>query len=349
MAVTLRFRLRGTQKLHIKLDDWMMLPSVALLIGICIIAITGVKRKVWGYATPYEEAVSDPDAFNSDSVYEGRLLFAFIFVQIPTLGCIKLAALLFYRRVFYVQSGKLVTFNVLIRIFIGVTILWTIAMIMMNCFQCGINISALWTDPAAYDEYCGYSFPFNIGFAVSNFLLDFLIILLPIPKIWSLHMQTSRKIAVTGVFGLVSVGFAGSIARMVSYLQITANGISAAADFRLEDTEAVFWSNLEAGLSLLAINLPSLWVYISKISPERILASLRSMISLTSLQLGRSSRRSRSHTQIADSDIAAISISSRTKIAADHQSTENYIVSNVELKEVVPTVSSDTARTEHMV
>ena len=48
------------------------------------------------------------------------------------------------------------------------------------------------------------------------------------------------------------------------------------------DTKSIYLSVLEAGLSLIAVNLPSLWCLSDKIKPENILRSVRSMISLRS-------------------------------------------------------------------
>lgn len=63
----------------------------------------------------------------------------------------------------------------------------------------------------------------------------------------------------------------------------------------VEDTETVFWSNLEGGLSLLAVNLPSLWAIVGTISApaSQLVASIRSALSLRSLggDSNRSSRR----------------------------------------------------------
>lgn len=42
-------------------------------------------------------------------------------------------------------------------------------------------------------------------------------------------------------------------------------------------------------MCLIAVNLPSLWFYFSKLSPERVLASIRSAISLSSLRSDRGS------------------------------------------------------------
>ena len=48
------------------------------------------------------------------------------------------------------------------------------------------------------------------------------------------------------------------------------------------DTEPIYYTVLECGLSLIAVNLPSLWYLLSKTTPENILRSVRSIISLRS-------------------------------------------------------------------
>ena len=56
----------------------------------------------------------------------------------------------------------------------------------------------------------------------------------------------------------------------------------------MEDTETVFWSNLEGGLCLLAVNLPSLWAIFGTVSSpaSQLVASIRSALSLRSLGIG---------------------------------------------------------------
>ena len=46
------------------------------------------------------------------------------------------------------------------------------------------------------------------------------------------------------------------------------------------NTETIYLAVLECGLSLIAANLPSLWYLVSHISPEKMLRSLQSIISL---------------------------------------------------------------------
>lgn len=248
----------------------------------CICTIIGVHKKVWGYPEPNPEA--GIEAWNNSLIYEGQLLEAFQFIQILALGFIKLGALFFYRRIFSTGSPN-ATFNTILYLYIVITILWIIAMLIMNGAQCGSHISTLWTTSVSdYIEYCIYTFPWLMGFAISNFLLDLMILALPLPKIWSLHANTARKFALTMVFGLAAIGLAASAVRMSQYIRLTEYGPDPNADGHLEDTGTVFWSNLECGLCLLAVNLPSLSAIFGNTSfhISQLVASLRSAISLRS-------------------------------------------------------------------
>lgn len=48
---------------------------------------------------------------------------------------------------------------------------------------------------------------------------------------------------------------------------------------------------LEMGMSLIAVNIPSMWLLLSHIVPEKITRGLQSMTSLSSLSSGRNSNR----------------------------------------------------------
>ena len=100
--------------------------------------------------------------------------------------------------------------------------------------------------------------------------------------------------------------------------------------FAVEDTESVFWSNLEAGLSLLAVNLPSLWAYVNKASPESIIASIRSIITLHSLRSNGSSNRSRSHVRLPDRDTSGPPSIMRAGAHPMQRPVESHPLHNVE-------------------
>ena len=48
------------------------------------------------------------------------------------------------------------------------------------------------------------------------------------------------------------------------------------------NTKTIYLAVLETGLSLIAVNLPSLWFLVGKVNPESVLRSVRSMLSLSS-------------------------------------------------------------------
>ena len=98
----------------------------------------------------------------------------------------------------------------------------------------------------------------------------------------------------------------------------------------MQDTESIFWSNLEAGLSLLAVNLPSLWAYVSKASPEGIIASIRSAISLHLLHSNGNSNPSRSHIRLLDRDLGVPTSGVHTGICADQHGIESHAMYDVE-------------------
>lgn len=54
------------------------------------------------------------------------------------------------------------------------------------------------------------------------------------------------------------------------------------------NTKALFLSLLEVGMACIAVNLPSMWFLISHVTPEAVLRSIRSVVSLQSLRSTKS-------------------------------------------------------------
>lgn len=208
-------------------------------------------------------------------------------------------------------------FDVANTVTIIVVIVWLVVFQFLTGFQCGTHFSALWD--GSYLQYCTISFPFLYGLAVSDFLLDVWILALPIPRIMQLHTSTSKKLGIVGVFLLVFIGLGASIARMVEYIKIENGGshyfihhdeegtkhsgsnqqvcYDQSAD-KLSHTEAVtsafFFTMLETGISLVAVNLPSLWLLFTSVTPEKVIRTIRSVLSLESLRSRGSGRRGQS-------------------------------------------------------
>ncbi|KAH6677566.1 hypothetical protein B0J14DRAFT_476102, partial [Halenospora varia] len=229
---------------------------------------------------------------------------SFQFFLIVALGFIKLSALFFYYRIFTLSHRPRLFKGVIIGS-VTVTILWTIAYILVHFLQCGTHFSALWAARAIKNKYCHISYPYLLSFAVSDFILDFWIIVLPVSLIWRIQSTIPRRLAITLVFLLAAVGFAACIARMVIYVQIYNLGPNAKTDSRLVNTKSIYLSILEIGLSCVAVNLPSLWFLFHKVTPENVLRSKRSQISLHSIH---SSRPSQSDLSKATQDVSGVHV-----------------------------------------
>ncbi|KAL8640892.1 MAG: hypothetical protein Q9228_002240 [Teloschistes exilis] len=137
-------------------------------------------------------------------------------MQMLALGCVKLSFLFFYRRVFTIGTSTCfskITFGMII-----IVLLWTAAFFFALLFACKGNWSAWLSLDVDLSTKCGNALQFELGMATSDFVTDVLIMVLPIPMIWRLHMSTKRKLAVTGIFLLGAVATAASIVRMVQFI-----------------------------------------------------------------------------------------------------------------------------------
>ncbi|KAI9745894.1 MAG: hypothetical protein M1818_000575 [Claussenomyces sp. TS43310] len=292
------------------------------------------------------------DATAASTAYEGKLLEAFNYIQILALALIKFSALTFYSRVFNTKHRR-TAFDMLNLMTMAVVLLWAIAMLITNSLQCGTHISALWVGSKSWIVYCHPGTgEFVEAFGISNAILDVWVLVLPLPRIFQLHTTTQRKFAVSGVFLLASVGLAASLARMVIYIQSALDVLSPLADYRLLTTVQVYWSILEAGICLLAVNLPSIWIYIGKGLPEGLVASIRSVISLASLRSGGSG--SRSQTRLPDGPEGSMhSSSSQAKFASSegHEAFAEHDVQGQSEHEHTPGVimMTSTVRQEKMI
>lgn len=135
-----------------------------------------------------------------------QILFAYVLIYVVTVPLIKLSVILFYRRIF--GMNKAMWFCVALTI--GYWVSCTIAFLV-----CCRPVSYYWTqyaDPAG--GRCVYNlYPFYIGNAAANVTTDVIILLVPMPVIWRLHMRTTQKVLVCSIFLLGSL-YVVSIARL---------------------------------------------------------------------------------------------------------------------------------------
>lgn len=106
----------------------------------------------------------------------------------------KLSILLFYRAIFAVRH-----FRILAHIVMVLAIAWWLGTLFLVIFQCS-PINGAWDLTANLKGHCVYFGDLILGYEVSNIVVDIIILALPVAEIRKLHMKTSRKIAVSGIF-----------------------------------------------------------------------------------------------------------------------------------------------------
>ena len=137
----------------------------------------------------------------SKSVGFGRFMvqqceWATQLLSIGALTFTKLSILLFYRRIF---RGPM--FEISVWILISIVVIWGISFFFATLLEC-VPIYQVWTTLYGQPRKCYEYLPMFYATAISNMIIDFLIIALPWPMIWRLQMPTRQKIAVGGIFTL---------------------------------------------------------------------------------------------------------------------------------------------------
>ncbi|KAF2755553.1 hypothetical protein EJ05DRAFT_540262 [Pseudovirgaria hyperparasitica] len=262
------------QKVDLAFDDYVQPVILALYIGMCIAGLIGVSNKALGYPSP----VGPIEYTAPSTILCMKLLYAIQMIQIPALGLVKIAALCFYRRMFCVhRKGSLV---VIIWTLIYATILWMIGCVISYALGCGTHPTAAWGGNIPFATYCkDITLRWEVGFSVTDFVLDTLVLVVPLPSIWSLRTTFGRKLGITCVLMLALVGYGASIARMAVFIRLATGVMGASAiDIQSSDTQAIWFSQLETGLALIAVNLPTLWKLVSDFTSSSMYHSLRSLI-----------------------------------------------------------------------
>ena len=111
----------------------------------------------------------------------------------------KLSAFVFYGKVFRVRYHSSKAWKWAYWIVLALAAAWPIAFIIFNILQCE-PIANSW--PGNPHTVCFPDASNFISSVVSSVVIDFAILVIPIPPIWQLKLKARRKLAVTAVFVL---------------------------------------------------------------------------------------------------------------------------------------------------
>ena len=120
-------------------------------------------------------------------------LFIFNPLYNTALTLVKMSVLCFYIRVFQ----TVFVYKIFFWIAGALVLSWWVIFTFLSLFEC-TPVHKTW-EPQTLGSCISHNRIF-LGTAILNILIDFLLLVLPMPMIWRLQLNTGRKVALLGVF-----------------------------------------------------------------------------------------------------------------------------------------------------
>ncbi|OKL55997.1 hypothetical protein UA08_08795 [Talaromyces atroroseus] len=219
-----------------------------------------------------------PIGVDDISISVSLLAYISQMISIVAYGALKLSVLFLFRRIFIGPLFSKVSLLALV-----IVSAWTVAFFFATLFQCGTIPSRLWSSPRDVATYCSSYKYIQLGHATSDVATDIVVLTIPMPIIWRLHMTTRQKLGLLIVFMLGYMSTAAATARIVFIAQ----------DLYGEESNVMVWGYIEASIGVIAACLPTLRPLMKARMPESIVNSARSKLSLNSLPSSPPSRMRR--------------------------------------------------------
>ncbi|KAF2178728.1 hypothetical protein K469DRAFT_675252 [Zopfia rhizophila CBS 207.26] len=225
-----------------------MLCSIGLTVCIGIQVEYGMGQHIW--------TLTPTDMRNSLKAFWASLIVYYL-----SLGLTKTSIILQYRRVFTTKK-----FHIFCWLVLSAVVAYTVWTIFGSIFAC-LPVQAFWTREPAN---CINQFAMWFTNAGINILTDFVIIVLPMPVIRSLHLARRQRQALMCVFAVGGFVCVVSILRLQSLV-----AISNSEDPTFDNPPAATWSSVEINVGIICSSLPCLRPLLAKCLPEMFSSSFQ--------------------------------------------------------------------------
>ncbi|KAF2870140.1 hypothetical protein BDV95DRAFT_575153 [Massariosphaeria phaeospora] len=246
-SLILRFVALKRQRRASRSDDWLVVVAVASILAMEGTAIWAIHNGLGRHSSelsPQELSV------------QFKLLWSGNITWTLATSLLKLAALRLYLSLFPGATFKRVVWVVTVA-----TILYAGVLIPVYIFSCK-PISAGWT-PSMVESHCFPSRYHALACVTIGMVLDIVIVAVPLPIVWNIHMPTRKKVAVSAMFSLGLL----IVAVMTWRLIITANP-NPNPDFAYNLYITAVLCHLEVWLGLLATNFPGIAPLLKGLVPQ---------------------------------------------------------------------------------
>ena len=247
VAVALRFIARHLSEAGLWWDDWTILGAMVLTWGTCISIIVGTNHGFGQHAA----AQGDLENRLTNTQLWFKNFYAYETIYTVAVFLAKMSILLFYSRIFKERR-----FLIALRSTFALVISWFVAIEIVVLAECR-PVSALW-DPTVPGGYCIDIQSFLLGAGIPNVILNVIVLLLPLPMIWTLEIEKKHKIALSSVFML------GGFVVIVSIVRVVVLARTQEVDVTWEFVDAGIWTSVEPAIAVCSACLPilrSLWIW----------------------------------------------------------------------------------------
>ncbi|KAF2010700.1 hypothetical protein BU24DRAFT_400218 [Aaosphaeria arxii CBS 175.79] len=221
-------------------DDWVAFLALICLMAFTAVAITlvhfGLGRHIWTLD-------------ETELLMVFKLFYTVYYVYDVSLFLTKTSALLFLTRLFPRHTNP-TWWNIALWVTHGMNSAWFVGICFGTAFMCK-PLAKGW-NPLIPGE-CGATSALWIGSAIPSVIIDLVILLLPLPKIWFLHISVARKTGVTLVFILGYCVIIVSLGRLITVLR-SAKALD--QDITYEGMPMVYWVSTECPATIISICLP---------------------------------------------------------------------------------------------
>ncbi|GAB1313702.1 Rhodopsin domain-containing protein [Madurella fahalii] len=289
ISIFFRVQARRASTQPLLSDDYWVIGSWFLTLGLSIL--------VWYYAGKSGVNEYNVDFFTGTEASLELVYISSFYLQFP-LAAVKIAVLLFYKRIFTTPLFKTAVWFT-----IGVVSVWGLLFFFLVLLaldpisfplaKAGLRLDATVLGPAQ---------------VASSFSLDIIVLCLPLPVISRLNMKWERKVAVAFIFWLSAFCVVAAVGRLVLLKQSVDEVVGSEIYYKVANqTKQFIFMVLEPNCSILAACLPTYGPLVAGgRASEYLVRGVRSVFSLRSARSGgrshpkqpRSGSRSASESQV---------------------------------------------------
>ncbi|KAH6989552.1 hypothetical protein BKA56DRAFT_576029 [Ilyonectria sp. MPI-CAGE-AT-0026] len=182
-----------------------------------------------------------------------------------SIACSKLAILCLYWRIFKISMIR-IPIQALIAICIG----WIILRTFMLIFRC-IPVQYYW-DKSIQGSCKISDTQFFFGTVFTHFLMDVVILILPVVEVFKLRLRLGQKLAISGLFIIGAIVCLASIGAIVEALRYDPKSTQMPHDYGMY----CIWGSVELNIAIVSACFPLLRPIFSLILPARFLSSAAS-------------------------------------------------------------------------